>query len=364
MNRKTIGRLLVGAMSAISLSLTGCAAANEAPAGGGANAEGGLSGTISGAGASSQAAAVTAWKAAFETENGGVTVNYDPVGSGGGREQFLATATSFAGSDAYLRDEELTKAGERCGDGGLIEFPVYVSPIAVAYNLEGVSDLQLSPTTLAMIFDQKISTWNHAAIKADNPDADLPDVAITPVNRSDESGTTENFTDYLADAAKKAWPHEASGDWPVPGGTAAKGTSGVVEAIGANNGSVGYADESQLGELPAAKIKVGEKFVKISAEAAAKVVDSSDRVSGRGPFDYAIDLKRDTTDSGTYPIALVSYELACTSYGDAKKAELVKAWLGYIASAEGQQVAADSAGSAPLSDKALKNAKKAIDSIS
>lgn len=362
MNRKTL-RLLVGATSAISLSLTACSAANEAPAGDGGG-DSGLSGTISGAGASSQAAAVTAWKADFETKNAGVTVNYDPVGSGGGREQFLSKATSFAGSDAYLADDELKQAGERCEGGELIQFPVYVSPIAVAYNLEGVTDLQLSPKTLAMIFDQKIENWNDAAIKADNPDATLPDVAITPVNRSDESGTTENFTDYLAAAAEKSWPHEASGDWPVPGGTAAKGTSGVVEAISANNGSIGYSDESQLGELDAAKIKVGDSFVEISAEAAAKVVDASERVSGRGQFDYAIDLKRDTTESGAYPIVLVSYELACTVYSDKNDAELVKAWLGYIAGPDGQQVSAESAGSAPLSDQAMANAKEAIDSIS
>lgn len=361
MNRVTL-RVLVGVASAISLGLTACGAVNEAPRNG-SGSDSGLSGSISGAGASSQAAAVTAWKAAFETENGGVTVNYDPFGSGGGREQFLDKATSFAGSDAYLADEELSEADERCEGGELIEFPVYVSPIAVAYNLNGVEDLQLSARTVALIFDQQITNWNDAAIQTDNPDVDLPDVSITPVNRSDESGTTENFTEYLGDAAKDAWPHEASGDWPVSGGTAAQGASGVVEAIGANNGSVGYADESQLGALPAAKIKVGEEFVEISAEAAANIVDSSDRVAGRGQFDYAIDLKRDTADSGTYPIALVSYALACTAYPDAEEAALVKAWLGYIASEEGQQVSAASAGSAPLSEQARKNAESAIEAI-
>ncbi len=313
MHRRTLGRALVAAASALTLGLTGCVAVNERPTAGSTGEQGALTGAISGGGASSQAAAVTAWKADFESRHGRATVNYDPVGSGGGREQFLARATSFAGSDAYLAGEELVDAAQRCEGGELIEFPVYVSPIAVAYSLKGVEDLRFSPTTLALIFDHQITAWDDAAIQADNPGVDLPDVAITAVNRSDESGTTENFTEYLSSAAGPSWPYEASGAWPVPGGTAAKGTAGVVEAISANNGSIGYTDESQLGGLSAAEIKVGEEFVEISGEAAAKVVDASERVSGRGQFDYAIDLKRDTSEAGAYPIVLVSYALACTS---------------------------------------------------
>lgn len=365
MKRTHIGRAVVSMATVLSFGLAGCGAANETPAGGGsASGDSGLSGSISGAGASSQAAAVNAWKAGFESANPGATVNYDPVGSGGGREQFLSGAVKFAGSDAALKDEEVAKVSGACNGGELVEFPVYISPIAIAYNVKGVDNLQLSAPTLAKIFDQKIKTWDDPAIKADNPDANLPSTAIIPVNRSDESGTTQNFTDYLAVAAKNDWKHEASGSWPVSGGTAAKGTSGVVEAIGANDGSIGYADESQIGDLKAAKIKVGNEYTEISAEAAAKIVDSSPRAEGRGQYDYAIKLKRDTTESGTYPIVLVSYEIACSKYADANDAKLVKAWLTYISSEEGQKVASEQAGSAPLSDQGMKNAKTAIDAIS
>ncbi len=352
---------VLAATTALALMLAGCGAGNETADSGTGSADAGVSGTISGAGSSAQAAAVDAWKAGFESANPDATVNYDPVGSGGGREQFLSGAVAFAGSDAYLSEEELAKLPADCGE--LIELPAYVSPIAVAYNLKGVDNLQLSASTIAKIFDQKIKTWNDPAIAADNPGVTLPATAIIPVNRSDESGTTSNFTDYLAAAAPADWTYKPGGAWPVAGGTAAKGTTGVVEAIGANDGSIGYADESQIGELKAAKVKVGDAYVEITPEAAAKIVDASQRVPGRGTYDYAITLQRDTTDSGTYPIVLVSYELACTTYKDPATAALVKAWLTHITSEEGQQAAAKAAGSAPLSETGRSNAKTAIDAI-
>ena len=151
-----------------------------------------LSGEVAGAGSTAQEAAQEAWTAEFENANSGATISYDAVGSGGGREQFIAGGVGFAGSDAALSEEEgeLKKAAERCEPGKLVEVPAYVSPIAIIYNLEGVEALQLDPETLAKIFNQEITTWNDPAIAKDNPGVELPDTRITPVNRSDESGTT------------------------------------------------------------------------------------------------------------------------------------------------------------------------------
>ena len=362
--------LTATAALALSFSLAACGAANEETGGGSDSGSDsgemtGVSGTLSGAGSSAQAAAVDAWKAGFLEANPDATVNYDPVGSGGGREQFVSGAVPWAGSDAFLTDDELTKGQEQCGgEGNLIEIPAYLSPIAVAYNVEGVDELNLSPKTMAQIFDQKITSWDDEAIAADNPDADLPSTDITVVNRSDESGTTENFVEYLSVAAGDAWPHEVSGDWPVSGGTAAKGTTGVVQSIEATDGAIGYSDVSQIGELPAAQVGVGEDWVEPSAEAAAKIIDASSTVEGRGEFDYATELKRDTTEEGTYPIVLASYELACTQYDDAEEAEMVKAWLTYITGEEGQQASADNAGSAPISEATREKATAAIEAIS
>jgi len=345
-----------------SLALTACGAANEADSAGGGG-ESKLSGELVGAGASSQQAAMNAWTAGYNSVQPGVTVNYDPIGSGGGREQFLSGGTDFAGSDAALNEDELTQAEKRCGTSGVFELPNYISPIAIIYNLEGVDELNLSAGTVAGIFNQQITNWNDPAIAADNPGATLPDQAITPVNRSDESGTTENFTEYLSAAAGEAWPHEASGDWPVAGGEAAQGTSGVVSAVKAGNGTIGYADLSQAGDLGVAKIGVGDEFVAPSAEAAAAVVENSQNLDGRGKYDFALELNRDTTGSGEYPIVLVSYHVGCIEYEDQETADLVKDFMSYVISKDGQEAAAKAAGSAPISEGLREQAQTAIDAI-
>jgi phosphate transport system substrate-binding protein len=312
-----------------------------------------------------------AWQAGFQALATGATVEYDPVGSGGGREAFLAGGdTNFAGSDAYLKDEELAASKDRCaGDQGAIDLPHYVSPIAIAYNVPDLAgtDLKLSPETIAQIFTNQITNWNDAAIAADNPGVDLPDLALNPVHRSDDSGTTANFTDYLSKVASDIWTFGSIQDWGGDGpggGEGADKTSGVVAAVGAGEGSVGYADESQIGDLPAALVKVGDEFVGPSAEAAAKVLDISSRVEGRGEYDFAFDLVRDTTESGVYPIVLVSYHIVCLQYDSQDTVDLVKGFMTYVGSTEGQQAAADAAGSAPISDDLRMQLLDAVNQIS
>ncbi|SDP83281.1 phosphate transport system substrate-binding protein [Actinopolyspora xinjiangensis] len=360
MQRSIVRRTAAGAAAAaLTLVLGACGAANESS--GSADEGSGLSGTLDGAGASSQEAAQQAWRAAFSEKHPDVTVNYSPIGSGGGRERFVNGASDFGGTDAALEGEELKAAKERCGS--LVEVPVYVSPVAVAFNLDGVDELKLTPQTIAGIFNQEITNWDAEAIKRSNPDVDLPSTPITPVNRSDESGTTENFVDYLSTAAPDAWPHEVSGNWPVSGGEAAKGTSGVKSAINAGNGTIGYLDASQAGDLGTVAVGVGDEFVSYSPEAAAKVVEVSERKEGQGEHVFAYDLARDTTESGTYPIVLVSYGMACGSYDDAETGELVRSYFQYLLSEEGQQAAADAAGSAPISDGLRQKLQPAVEAI-
>ena len=329
-----------------------------------------LSGTLVGAGASSQAAAMQGWQAGFQAEFPGVTVEYDAIGSGGGRETFLAGGSVFAGSDAYLKDEEYATSIDRCaGDQGAVNLPHYISPIAVAYNLPSLkgTTLQLSPATLAGIFANQITSWNDAAIAADNPGVELPDLAVNPVHRSDESGTTKNFTDYLAQVAGDVWTFGAIEAWDADGpggGEGADGTSGVVAATGVGEGSIGYADASQIGSLPAAAIKVGDAFVQYSPEAAAKIVDVSTRVAGRSDLDFAYELERDTTAEGVYPIALVSYHIVCLQYDDQETVDLVKAFMTYVGSEEGQAAAQMTAGSAPISAEVREQLLAVIDAIS
>jgi phosphate transport system substrate-binding protein len=354
----------------LALGIAACGGSDDSSGGsetGGGAPSAEVSGEIAGAGSTAQQAAQEAWIAEFENANSGATISYDPVGSGGGRDQFIAGGVAYAGSDAALSTEEgeLEKAAKRCEPGELVEVPSYVSPIAIIYNLPEVEGLKLDPETLAKIFNQEIDSWNDPAIAKDNPGVELPDTRITPVNRSDESGTTQNFTEYLSAVAPSVWNHEPDGNWPVKGGEAANGTSGVVEAVAAGEGAIGYADASQAGELGIAEIKVGNNWELPTAEAAAAVLEESpidkELVSDKYTFPYK--LERKTESQGTYPIVLTSYVIACTKYGSADEAALVKAYLEYVISPEGQELAAEQAGSAPLSSALTKEVTAAVEAI-
>jgi phosphate transport system substrate-binding protein len=355
----------LAAVTAIALS---SCAANEAPAeGGDASASAStLEGTLNGIGASSQGSAQEAWIAAFQTANSGVTLNYSPDGSGAGREAFMAGGqnANFAGSDRALKTEELEGTFGQCADGTKpIDIPAYISPIAMIFKIDGVKELHLDPATAAGIFKGTITKWNDPAIVALNPDATMPDAAITAVHRSDDSGTTENFAKYLNTTAKDVWDAEPKGVWPYEGGEAAQGTSGVVDAVTGGTNVIGYADASRAGELGTAKIKVGDEFVGFSPEAAAAVVEASPEAEGREENDVVFDLDYSTTEAGVYPIVLVSYLIACQEYKDPAVGELVKAYLGYVTSTEGQTVAADEAGAAPLSETVAAQVATAVESI-
>lgn len=346
----------------MALTLAACGGSSQ-----GTDGSQGISGTIAGSGASSQANAVQGWIAGFMEQNPGATVTYAPTGSGTGVEQFLNSAVDFAGSDAALTAEELQAAQQRCG-GDVLELPLYISPIAVVYNLPGLNDthLNLQPKTIAKIFAGEITNWSDPAIARTNPDADLPDMPIVPVNRSDDSGTTENFTQYLAAAAPEAWPYEPSGLWPIQGTQSGSRTAGMLNVVEAAAGTIGYVDASRVGDLGSVAVGVGDDFVPFSPEAAAKVVDVSPPAKDATETILTIDLERDTEASGAYPIVLVSYSIACKSYDSAETADVVQGYLSYVASEEGQQRASrpDVAGSAPISGELRTKVEAAIESIS
>lgn len=355
----------VAAVAALAaLTLTSCAA-NETGATGSPEVASDLTGTLVGGGASSQQSAQEAWVAAFQEANPDVTIEYDPAGSGAGRDTFIAGGSAFAGSDRAFKDEEIAEDNfASCVPGtGLIELPAYISPIAVIFNLEGIETLNLDAATVAGIFAGTITNWNDEAIVSQNSDADLPDQAITAVHRADDSGTTENFTDYLHATAPDVWTNEADGVWPLEGGEAASQTSGVIDAVTNGTGTIGYADASRAEGLGTVSIKVGEEYVPYSAEAAAAIVDASPAAEGRSEGDLAIELDRASTEAGVYPVVLISYLIGCSEYEDADSAKLVKEYFSYIVSEEGQKVAADAAGAAPISSAIAEKAAAAIELI-
>ena len=230
----------------------------------------------SGCASSSQQTAVEAWIEGFRSQAPNATVAYNPSGSGAGVSTFLTGSTVWAGSDKALSAEEIEQSKSVCASGTAFDVPVYVSPIAVAFNLDGISTagkhVNMDAATIAKVFNGEITRWNDPAITEQNPGLDLPNLTITVVHRSDKSGTTLNFVSYLKDVAPSAWPHDLSENWPNEVGQGAKGTSGVVSTIKQANGTIGYADFSQVGDLGTIAVKVGDDYTPISADAASKVI--------------------------------------------------------------------------------------------
>jgi phosphate transport system substrate-binding protein len=323
-----------------------------------------LAGTIAAGGSSAQSNAQQAWTTAYNATNKNVTINYDKSqGSGGGVTNFLSGAYDFAGSDSPLNADQTTQSQALCTEGGL-NIPIYLDGVAIIVNIPGTTSVKLSGETIAKIFNLQITDWSDPAITADNGTA-LPAGAITTVARSDGSGTTQNFTNYLAATQASVWTYPAGKDWPVQGNVSKqKGGSGVVEAVKAGSGTIGYADHSAIGSLTTVSIIQDGTALPYSAEAVSKTfevaaVDNSNGIAGdlSKKFDYS------KLTAETYPIPLVSYAITCSTFKDAKQAELVKSYLGFVTSTLGQEVAAKNAGSAPLPDSVLKAAAETLKSI-
>lgn len=324
-----------------------------------------ISGSFSGAGSSAQQQAMQAWIAAFQQQNSGLTINYDPAGSGAGRQQFLAGGVPWAGSDAAMSTAELTQSQKVCGANGAWDIPVYISPIAVAFNLPGITSLNLAPATIAKIFTGAITTWNDPAIAADNAGVTLPSMKIATVHRSDKSGTTHNFTDYLNKTAPDVWTNAGNDGWPLNGGDSAQGNSGVAGVVTSTQGSIAYLDDSAVPQsgVGVAKIKVGSEWNKPSATGAAAVVSASPLATGRPTNDVVVNIDRTASASGDYPLLMVSYGIACSTYTDTAKGNFVKSFLGYIVSDAGQQAGAQAAGSAPMTGTLAQKAAAAVAAI-
>jgi phosphate transport system substrate-binding protein len=290
----------------------------------------GLSGEITGSGSSFQDAFQQEVIGKFADVEPDLSVTYNAVGSGQGKQEFGSNLTDFAGTDS------LVKAGDGPADGTFLYVPIAAAPITVSYNLPDVQDLQLSAETLAGIFQGDIKKWNDDAIKGDNPDASLPDTDIVIVHRSDGSGTTSNFTKYLDTAAKGTWKL-GSGDtveWPADSQAGEKNT-GVAQIIGDTEGAVGYVDlsDAEAASLTFASIKnkAGD-FEQPTIEGAAKAME------GAEVADDVTFTPLDVDGAGVYPITSPTYNLIRTKYKDQKTLDNVKGYFTYLLG-DGQDLA-------------------------
>ncbi len=337
--------ILAGLALATTIALAACGSDNTS-GGGSSTATGSssanpiscASGTLNSQGSTAQQNAVNQWIKDYQTACSGANITYQGTGSGAGQQAFISGTADFAGSDSPLAAADQPKADARCKTGPAIHLPMVVGPIAVAFNVSGVSSLQLKPATLAKIFAGKITTWNDAAIAADNAGVTLPSTKITAVHRTDSSGTTDNFTKYLSTVDPTDWTFGHDKTWKAPGGDGENKSDGVSAFIAKTDGAIGYVEWSfvQVNNLKSAKIGNGAgEFVDLTGDAAGKTIASA-KVSGASADDMQLTIDYNTTASGAYPIVLVTYEIVCEKGNDAGKLPLVKGFLGYTASTTGQ----------------------------
>lgn len=275
--------------------------------------------TITGEGSTAQQKAMTHF-ADVLTDNDGDVLDYTGSGSGAGVKKFLQGDVDFAGTDSPLKDDEITQAKERCGGNDAWHLPMVIGPVAVAYNIPGVEKLNLNATTLAQIFDSKIAKWNDPKIAAQNPGVRLPDTAIVPVHRSDSSGTTDNFTKFLKNAAPQEWPYEPSKEWAGKGGSGAAKSTGVGDTVKKTAGSItyvewGFATENELG---IADIDFGAGPVALTAESAAGALEGV-KFKNPGSKDLVVDTDAlySLSKAGAYPLLLTPYSVVCSAgYSD------------------------------------------------
>jgi phosphate transport system substrate-binding protein len=206
---------------------------------GGSSSSSSGSGTINGAGSTLAAPIYQQWGSTLKGQ--GLTVNFNPVGSGAGQTELASATVAFAGSDPSLKPSDKAKM-----KGAVLQFPVAAGAITVSYNLSGVkSGLKLDGPTVAKIFMGQIKTWNDPAIKALNPGISLPSTTITVAHRSDSSGTTQGFTTWLSDV-DPAWKSSVGEgkdvNWPT--GTGGKGNSGVAAVVKQTSGAIGYVEQA------------------------------------------------------------------------------------------------------------------------
>jgi len=292
-----------------------------------------ITATLAGSGSTFQKSYDEAVIEAFKKQQANITISYGAGGSGKGKTDLAAGVDQWAGTDSLVKPEDMPKYAN-----GLLYFPIVAAPITVSYNVSGVSKLVLDGPTVAKIFQEQIKTWNDPAIKALNPGASLPSTKITPVHRSDASGTTSNFTKWLTAAAPGVFTLTAgdTSNWPADE-VAGNGNTGVATAVKQTAGAIGYVDysDAKASGLVYASIK----------NKAGKAVDPT--LEGTSAALEKTSLNPDLTynplnadGDAAYPIATPTWIITQAKYTDANVVKALKAFLTFIYS-DGQTLAKD-----------------------
>ncbi|GAC1598572.1 MAG: phosphate ABC transporter substrate-binding protein PstS [Myxococcales bacterium] len=305
---------------------------------------------INGAGATFPFPIYSKWFSDYNKLHPDVQINYQSIGSGGGIKQFTEKTVDFGASDAPLTDDEMKKAA------GVQHIPTVMGAVVVVYNAPGLTGLKLTPATLAGIFLGKITKWNDPALAAENAGVKLPDLAITVAHRSDGSGTTSVFTDYLAKVSPewKSGPGDGkSVSWPV--GLGGKGNEGVAEYVNRIKGAIGYVEYAYVLQNKLTTTQLRNKagsFVKPTLESVSAAAGKVEM-----PEDYRVSIT-DAPGADAYPIAAFTYLLVSQDQADAAKGTALLKFI-WWAVHDGQKSAA-SLDYAPLPKSAVKKVEATL----
>ena len=348
------------AVIVMALSLAACSSSNSSssPSSGGSSSSSAaaLTGTLNGSGSTLQLTYQQEAISSFKTVQSGITVNYGAGGSGKGRTDLASGVVNYAGSDSPIPAKETANFKGKT----VLYFPDVIAPVTVSYNLSGLSKpLRLSAPVIAGIFQAKIKTWNNSQIAADNPGVTLPSTAITVARRSDSSGTTQNFSQFLVDASGDGWTLGTSStiNWPATS-RGGNGNGGVASIIKSTPGAIGYVDYSD------AKAS-GLTFASIKNKAGDYVAPS---VSSASAAATQATVKPNLTFSAiwapgasSYPITAQSWVLVYQTQPNTNDTKMLQAWVGYLVGA-GQQLLPQ-LGFAPLPASIDQQAKAQLSKI-
>ncbi|WP_115685900.1 phosphate ABC transporter substrate-binding protein PstS [Corynebacterium senegalense] len=318
----------------------------------------GQTGQLVAEGATSQQNAMDYFGSRYSEEVPGANLAYNATGSGNGIKNFIANQATFAGSDSALKDDEVQKAADRCGGNEAWHLPFVIGPVAIAYNLDGVDELNLTVDNIVEIFQGKITKWNDPKIAESNPDAELPDENISVVYRSDESGTTDNFQKFLAAASDGKW--EGSGKaFPAAVGAGANGSTGVSEQVNSTPGAITYV-EAGFAENKA-NIDFGNGPVELTPDTVGKALDTMTfKTEGHNMVVDSAALFA-SNEAETYPLVLTTYEIVCSAGYDKQTSDMVKDFLNVALDSQDDELAAE--GFIPVKGAHADRLREAVNAI-
>ena len=337
MKQHTGSRAFISLLIAGSVALSACTQLDTPPTyAKGVKVDCGGKQDLTGSGSTAQANAMDHFITGYEETCSGKQLAYTASGSGAGIQDFVAAKTDFGGSDSPLSGDEYAAAKQRCGGSDAWNLPVVFGPIGITFNVKTTDVLTLDAPTLAKIFSGAITRWDDPAITALNGNMPAEDIHV--IYRSDASGTSDNFQQYLQAASGGAWTKGAGKTFNGGVGTSAQGNEGTSQAVKNTEGAITYNEWSYAMKqhLDVAGIKTAGGVVHIGNDWVGKTI-SDVTIKGQGN-DLVLDLSKvyATTAEGAYPILLASYEIVCSKYPDAEVAKAVKAFMQSTIT-EGQQ---------------------------